>query len=237
MVPRILGPARAPARSRQRRPRRRGDPAGRFRLVQPRPHLRHGRGRHSTSGDDAEADARARSATHLRVRPHRRAGTPLAADPLVTPTTTSRPTSTSSPTSCSPRPGWPTTRSPTGRCPGHECRHNLLYWRQHDYLGFGCAPHSHVAGRRWWNVRTPERYIAAVAAGQTTEAAARRSTPRRGGSRGCSWRCARRPACPARRSTATASPTSSSAWRSLGAHPPWPTARQRGGGPPALITW
>ena len=55
--------------------------------------------------------------------------------------------------------------------PGHECRHNLLYWRQHDYLGFGCAAHSHVAGRRWWNVRTPERYVAAVASGRPTEAA------------------------------------------------------------------
>jgi putative oxygen-independent coproporphyrinogen III oxidase len=55
--------------------------------------------------------------------------------------------------------------------PGHACRHNLLYWRQHDYLGFGCAAHSHLAGRRWWNVRTPDRYIAAVAGGQPTEAA------------------------------------------------------------------
>jgi putative oxygen-independent coproporphyrinogen III oxidase len=54
---------------------------------------------------------------------------------------------------------------------GHECRHNLLYWNQHDYLGFGCAAHSHIAGRRWWNVRTPERYIAAVESGQATEAA------------------------------------------------------------------
>ena len=49
--------------------------------------------------------------------------------------------------------------------PGHECRHNLLYWRQGDYRGFGCAAHSHAAGRRWWNVRTPERYIAAVSSG------------------------------------------------------------------------
>ena len=55
--------------------------------------------------------------------------------------------------------------------PGHECRHNLLYWGQHDYLGFGCAAHSHLAGRRWWNLRTPERYIAAVRDGTTTEAA------------------------------------------------------------------
>jgi coproporphyrinogen III oxidase-like Fe-S oxidoreductase len=55
--------------------------------------------------------------------------------------------------------------------PGHECRHNLLYWRQGDYLGVGCAAHSHRAGRRWWNVRTPERYIALVDAGQPAEAA------------------------------------------------------------------
>jgi len=34
--------------------------------------------------------------------------------------------------------------------PGHESRHNQLYWDQHDYFGFGCAAHSHLAGRRWW---------------------------------------------------------------------------------------
>jgi putative oxygen-independent coproporphyrinogen III oxidase len=55
--------------------------------------------------------------------------------------------------------------------PGHECRHNLLYWQQGDYLGFGSAAHSHRDGRRWWNVRTPERYITAVEAGESTEAA------------------------------------------------------------------
>ncbi len=56
--------------------------------------------------------------------------------------------------------------------PGHECRHNLIYWRQQDYHGFGCAAHSHRAGRRWWNVRTPDRYIDLVAAGEPTEASA-----------------------------------------------------------------
>ena len=55
--------------------------------------------------------------------------------------------------------------------PGEECRHNVLYWQQGDYLGFGCAAHSHRAGRRWWNLRTPERYIEAVEAGASTEAA------------------------------------------------------------------
>jgi len=55
--------------------------------------------------------------------------------------------------------------------PGHECRHNILYWRQGNYRGFGSAAHSHHNGHRWWNVRTPERYIAAVQAEETTEAA------------------------------------------------------------------
>jgi oxygen-independent coproporphyrinogen-3 oxidase len=54
--------------------------------------------------------------------------------------------------------------------PGHECLHNLTYWQGGDYRGYGCAAHSHSHGRRWWNVRTPERYITAVqrsdAAGQ-----------------------------------------------------------------------
>ncbi|HTZ10230.1 MAG TPA: coproporphyrinogen-III oxidase family protein, partial [Acidimicrobiales bacterium] len=51
--------------------------------------------------------------------------------------------------------------------PGHECRHNALYWAQGDYRGIGCAAHSHHGGRRFWNVRSPERYIAAVAAGRS----------------------------------------------------------------------
>lgn len=53
--------------------------------------------------------------------------------------------------------------------PGHQCRHNRLYWDAGDYLGFGCAAHSHRDGRRWWNLRTPERYVDAVRAGASTE--------------------------------------------------------------------
>ena len=48
--------------------------------------------------------------------------------------------------------------------PGQECRHNLLYWTGADYLAIGCAAHGYTAGRRWWTVRTPERYIEQVAA-------------------------------------------------------------------------
>jgi putative oxygen-independent coproporphyrinogen III oxidase len=54
--------------------------------------------------------------------------------------------------------------------PGHECRHNHLYWDQGDYLGIGSAAHSHRAGTRWWNIRTPDRYIEAIDAGRRPEA-------------------------------------------------------------------
>ncbi|MGQ0832234.1 MAG: radical SAM family heme chaperone HemW [Microthrixaceae bacterium] len=54
--------------------------------------------------------------------------------------------------------------------PGHECAHNLLYWTMGEYQGLGCAAHSHRAGRRFWNVRTPDRYLAAVEAGESVEA-------------------------------------------------------------------
>jgi putative oxygen-independent coproporphyrinogen III oxidase len=65
---------------------------------------------------------------------------------------------------------------------GHECRHNLLYWRQGEYLGVGCAAHGHTAipdgrSRRWWNVRTPERYISLVARGETPEASSETLDP------------------------------------------------------------
>jgi oxygen-independent coproporphyrinogen-3 oxidase len=47
----------------------------------------------------------------------------------------------------------------------HDCRHNHLYWDQGDYRGVGSAAHSHEDGRRFWNVRTPDRYIELVEGG------------------------------------------------------------------------
>lgn len=49
--------------------------------------------------------------------------------------------------------------------PGARCRHNQLYWGQGSYAGVGCAAHSHRDGRRYWSVRTPERFIAAISSG------------------------------------------------------------------------
>lgn len=61
--------------------------------------------------------------------------------------------------------------------PGHESAHNFLYWRQQDYRGFGCAAHSHRDGRRWWNVRTPDRYIDMIVRSETVEASSETLDP------------------------------------------------------------
>ncbi len=50
--------------------------------------------------------------------------------------------------------------------PGCEARHNLTYWRGESYLALGAGAHSYAAegpaGRRWWNLRLPQAYIAAA---------------------------------------------------------------------------
>ena len=50
--------------------------------------------------------------------------------------------------------------------PGYECMHNLGYWRRQPYLGLGAGAHSYRDDRRWWNVRSPEEYLAMVARGE-----------------------------------------------------------------------
>lgn len=63
--------------------------------------------------------------------------------------------------------------------PGQECAHNLLYWRQGEYVGIGCAAHGHTRSRRWWNVRTPERYVDKVARAESAESGAEELDPER----------------------------------------------------------
>lgn len=50
--------------------------------------------------------------------------------------------------------------------PGRESRHNLKYWSDGEWLGFGCGAHSTRAGVRWKNLSSTEAYISAVAAGR-----------------------------------------------------------------------
>ncbi len=51
-----------------------------------------------------------------------------------------------------------------------RCRHNLGYWRSHDWWGIGPGAHSHLDGRRWWNLRHPSAYAQRVAAGASPAA-------------------------------------------------------------------
>jgi oxygen-independent coproporphyrinogen-3 oxidase len=46
--------------------------------------------------------------------------------------------------------------------PGRECRHNLAYWRNQDWLGLGAGAHSYLFGRRFAAAASPSRYIALV---------------------------------------------------------------------------
>lgn len=42
---------------------------------------------------------------------------------------------------------------------GFACRHNLVYWRRGEYLGFGCAAHSFFGGERFRNASDLEGYL------------------------------------------------------------------------------
>lgn len=42
---------------------------------------------------------------------------------------------------------------------GFECKHNINYWNNGYYIGFGCAAHSHVDNIRWANVASLYQYI------------------------------------------------------------------------------
>ncbi len=42
---------------------------------------------------------------------------------------------------------------------GYESRHNLKYWTDQPFIGFGCSAHSYFDGKRWGNQRSIGRYI------------------------------------------------------------------------------
>ena len=43
--------------------------------------------------------------------------------------------------------------------PGMECRHNLIYWRNENWLGVGSGAHSHLDGHRFANPDAVEAYL------------------------------------------------------------------------------
>jgi oxygen-independent coproporphyrinogen-3 oxidase len=57
--------------------------------------------------------------------------------------------------------------------PGRQSRHNLKYWEDGAWLGFGCGAHSTRGARRWKNVAPTPDYIGRVAAGEAPVAESR----------------------------------------------------------------
>ena len=47
--------------------------------------------------------------------------------------------------------------------PGRRARHNVKYWTDGEWLGFGCGAHSTRGAARWKNVSGTEEYIARLA--------------------------------------------------------------------------
>ena len=66
--------------------------------------------------------------------------------------------------------------------PGRRSRHNLKYWRDGEWQGFGCGAHSTRSGVRWKNVSETARYVDAIEQGApVTETRRRLSTDERMG--------------------------------------------------------
>ena len=42
--------------------------------------------------------------------------------------------------------------------PGHECQHNIAYWKSANWWGLGPGAHSHIDKKRFWNVKHPTAY-------------------------------------------------------------------------------
>ena len=49
---------------------------------------------------------------------------------------------------------------------GRECRHNLGYWHNEEYYGFGCGAASYLGGARRMNIKSPVKYADAVKRGE-----------------------------------------------------------------------
>jgi oxygen-independent coproporphyrinogen-3 oxidase len=43
--------------------------------------------------------------------------------------------------------------------PGYESRHNMKYWTDQPFIGFGCSAYSYFGGMRWGNERSVEHYM------------------------------------------------------------------------------
>ena len=51
-----------------------------------------------------------------------------------------------------------------------QSRHNLTYWHNEPYLGFGAGAHSCFGGERFWNVLSPLEYVQRIERGESAVA-------------------------------------------------------------------
>jgi oxygen-independent coproporphyrinogen-3 oxidase len=51
--------------------------------------------------------------------------------------------------------------------PGRQSRHNLKYWEDGEWLGFGCGAHSTRGGVRWRNLSSTADYVRTVTGGRS----------------------------------------------------------------------
>ena len=51
--------------------------------------------------------------------------------------------------------------------PNSQSKHNLAYWLGHNWWGAGPGAHSHIKGKRFWNVKHPNLYKQKIQANET----------------------------------------------------------------------
>lgn len=61
-------------------------------------------------------------------------------------------------------------QNPTDSISPFQSRHNLTYWHNEPYLGFGAGAHSCFGGERFWNAASPLEYIQRIERGASVVA-------------------------------------------------------------------
>ena len=61
--------------------------------------------------------------------------------------------------------------------PDRRCRHNLKYWSDGEWLGFGCGAHSTRAAARWRNLSDTSAYVDTIRAGRSPAVERRELAP------------------------------------------------------------
>lgn len=66
-----------------------------------------------------------------------------------------------------PEHGWPQYEISNFAPAGAECRHNITYWRNEPYAGFGAGAVSYIDGERATRVRRPREYVRRIGSAES----------------------------------------------------------------------